>query len=187
MIPFYEHTSYINFNDEQRRDWIEKSHSHEITEETRKKLSEALKKARAEKGSEWAKDYTPWNKGLKTGPSPFKGKKRGPLLLSEEGKQHKIDFCKATFTGKAKTKEHREKISKTLKGRKQKQETIQHMRTAKQKFFENFQYEVRTCPYCGKQGKSYAMDRWHFERCKFKEAFNARIEDGFSNEKGSTL
>lgn len=35
---------------------------------------------------------------------------------------------------------------------------------------------IRICPYCGKQGSGGAMDRWHFEKCRYKPSNDKPIE-----------
>lgn len=61
--------------EDQRQEWIRKSHSHKVSEETKKKRSESMKKLRAERGKNWRESDIPWNKGRKGVQTPWnKGK-----------------------------------------------------------------------------------------------------------------
>jgi len=64
---------------------------------------------------------------------------------------------------KAKTEEHKKKISHTLIGRKLKEETRIKMSQSRR---GKPQKKIK-CPYCGKVGGT-TMYRWHFDNCKFK-------------------
>lgn len=66
--------------------------------------------------------------------------------------------------GKTPSNETRAKISGTLKGRERPEEV-------RVKISESNKGKPKakvTCPYCGKQGGSGVMQRWHFDKCKMK-------------------
>lgn len=132
------------------------------TEENKAKQRASIKKTIQEHGH-WSKGRSPWNKGKKLDYSPWnKGKsgyttsrtlsdeeraKVGERFRKPKTEEHKQKLREANL-GKVISEETRQKISKTSTGRIEKE---------------------HTCPYCGKTGKSGAMYRWHFDRCKKRE------------------
>ena len=62
-----------------------------------------------------------------------------------------------------KTAEHIAKIVSAVKGKKRKPELIPRKKYA-HRVWPNI-----ICPYCGKDGSSVVMRRWHFDNCKLRE------------------
>jgi len=86
-----------------------------------------------------------------------------PLLgykHSDEAKQNMSNAMK----GLHKSQEHKDKISKTLTGRKLPKEQVLKMSLAR----KDIPQRIVKCPYCGKDGGVSAMKRWHFDNCKMK-------------------
>jgi len=116
----------------------------------------------------------------------FKFKKENRYELNR--KHHKIEHMTKFMILNREFKKPKQKLtseerSKILKGRKFSEETKEKMRIAALsrarniKISEETKEKMRiaarkriktiiTCPYCGKQGSSFIMKRWHFENCK---------------------
>lgn len=67
--------------------------------------------------------------------------------------------------------ETKEKISKSLNGYRHTDETKEKISAArKNRIGVKHPQKIVICPFCGKEGKKNAMNRWHFNNCKYKEA-----------------
>lgn len=116
----------------------------------------------------------PWNKGLTKETCEIlklQGEKHKQNYISGKIDTSKIGNC-ITKEGRKnlsdfqrkfkKTKEHKEKISKSLIGRKIPRDIVEKtaskLRGRKQKIIK--------CPHCDKDGGEIAMYRWHFDNCK---------------------
>lgn len=69
---------------------------------------------------------------------------------------------------KPKTEEHKQKLREANLGKTLSAETKRKISEASIGRVE----KEHTCPYCGKTGKSGAMYRWHFDKCKMKETLD---------------
>jgi hypothetical protein len=116
---------------------------HSPSEETRKKLSDAL---RGRPKSEQTKILV----GLAN-----RGKKRSDA--------HKLAVSIAQLGRKA-SEETKAKMSKSAKGKKKSLETRQKMAQA------IINQPKVTCSICGKTGALRSMKRWHFNNCKFNQS-----------------
>lgn len=118
--------------EEERLLWIKKSHSHPVSEETKRKISEKIKKLRAERGNNWRRPTEPWNKGKKGEyHTKLLGRKLGPQTLTEEQRKKRADNCRKLFKGKPKTEEQRRKLSECNKGKSLSEETKKKMSISK--------------------------------------------------------
>jgi hypothetical protein len=127
-----------------------------LSEEQKKKQSETLKK-RYQILPHPTLGHIPWNKGKKCKPPWNKGLKLG--AMSEEQKIiHSI-----AMKGKnkrPKSEEHKEKLSRALKGKRLPEESIRKSAAARK---GKPQRKIQ-CPHCGKIGGT-TMYRWHFDNC----------------------
>jgi len=112
----------------------------------------------------------PWNKGLtketdaRVKAYGIKGSKTNTgRKVSEAQKKLMSELMKGKNTY-IRSKEHREKISKTLMGRKLPKEVCMKMSAS----HKGIPQKKLTCPHCGKIGGT-TMYRWHFDKCKYKE------------------
>lgn len=119
--------------EEKRLSWIKKSHSHPVSEETKRKLSDSMKKVRAERGDNWRSPTDPWNKGKKGEyHTKLLGRKLGPrTYLTEAQREERADNCRKLFKGKQKTEEQKRKLSERNKGKKLSEETKKKMSISK--------------------------------------------------------
>ena len=113
------------------------------------------------------------------------------MRLNEIPLNEKADLSRKIHTGRKRTKETKQKISKALKGRVQSleerkkrskprpgsgpqgprsEETKQKMRKPRSEEAKN-KYKKLTsiCPYCGVIGHPTPMRLWHFDKCKSKK------------------
>jgi hypothetical protein len=128
----------------------------EQIEEIRKRQSGATNSMHGKK---------PWNYGLKTGNLSEEHKEK--ISIGNTGKR-KTDETKrkisAAHAGKKKTDAHRKKLSLANTGKKLSDEA---RRKISEKNKER-KTETFVCPHCLISGKSSAMFRWHFDKCKSK-------------------
>jgi hypothetical protein len=123
-----------------------------------------------------------WNKGMKC-PSISEGRKNGktPLISSEKRSElTKNSWKNGAYDNRPKpSKDHKEKISSSLKGKTQSDYQKQRMRevhTGKvysQETREKIRVaaieresKILTCPHCNLVGNGPVMRRWHFSNCK---------------------
>lgn len=76
-----------------------------------------------------------------------------------------VNKVKNKLTGVPKTKEHKEKISKSLLGRTGRTVKGRKLRPGR-KYSVPRVISDTVCPFCNKAGKLNAMKRWHFDNCK---------------------
>jgi hypothetical protein len=109
-----------------------------------------------------------WNKGIPNSPETrrlcglaAKKKVMTPEMI-ENYRQSKLGEKNPNFGGKSWTKEAREKLSKSIKGKKNPTMVEWHK--------HNVCYGKTkvVCPHCKKEGAAIVMQRWHFNNCKFK-------------------
>lgn len=84
-----------------------------------------------------------------------------PILLAEL-QSKRIEAARAVTTGVAKSIEHRERISSSLRGRSLSPEHRANLSAAR------LRQPKLTCPYCGKLANPGNATRHHFENCKIK-------------------
>jgi hypothetical protein len=117
-----------------------------VSEETRKKQSESIKKVHPNRGK----------------PSPNRGK-----IASEETRkkqsESKLGKKRKPFTEQTRDKIRQAKLGSNNPsyGKSPSKETREKLRQANQGKKETF-----TCPHCGKVGSGGSMTRWHFDNCK---------------------
>jgi len=117
-----------------------------VSEETRKKQSESIKKVHPNRGK----------------PSPNRGK-----IASEETRkkqsESKLGKKRKPFTEQTRDKIRQAKLGSNNPsyGKTPSEETREKLRRANQGKKETF-----TCPHCGKVGSGGSMTRWHFDNCK---------------------
>lgn len=117
-----------------------------VSEETRKKQSESIKKVHPNRGK----------------PSPNRGK-----IASEETRkkqsESKLGKKRKPFTEQTRDKIRQAKLGSNNPsyGKTPSEETREKLRQANQGKKETF-----TCPHCGKVGSGGSMTRWHFDNCK---------------------
>lgn len=120
-----------------------------VSEETRKKQSESIKKIHPNRGK----------------PSPNRGK-----IASEETRkkqsESKLGKKRKPFTEQTRDKIRQAKIGSNNPsyGKSPSEETREKLRQANQGKKETF-----TCPHCDKVGSGGSMSRWHFDNCKEKK------------------
>jgi hypothetical protein len=120
-----------------------------VSEETRKKQSESIKKVHPNRGK----------------PSPNRGK-----IASEETRkkqsESKLGKKRKPFTEQTRDKIRQAKLGSNNPsyGKTPSEETREKLRQANQGKKETF-----TCPHCGKVGSGGSMTRWHFDNCKEKK------------------
>lgn len=73
---------------------------------------------------------------------------------------------------RSKSKEHKEKLSKSLKGRALSDSAKQNMSIAR----KGVKQRTTKCPHCSKIGSVCAMRRWHFDKCKFLPSISSTPE-----------
>lgn len=119
--------------EEERLSWIKKSHSHPVSEETKRKQSDSMKRVRAERGDNWRSPTDPWNKGKKGEyHTKLLGRKLGPrTYLTEAQREERAENCRKLFKGKQKTEEQKRKLSECNKGKKLSEETKKKMSISK--------------------------------------------------------
>ena len=119
-----------------------------VSEGTRKKQSESIKKVHPNRGK----------------PSPNRGK-----IASEETRkkqsESKLGKKRKPFTEQTRDKIRQAKLGSNNPsyGKTPSEETREKLRQANQGKKETF-----TCPHCGKVGSGGSMARWHFDNCKSK-------------------
>jgi hypothetical protein len=119
-----------------------------VSEDTRKKQSESIKKVHPNRGK----------------PSPNRGK-----VASEETRKKqselKLGKKRKPFTEQTRDKIRQAKLGSNNPsyGKTPSEETKEKLRRANQGKKETF-----TCPHCSKVGSGGSMTRWHFDNCKSK-------------------
>lgn len=111
-----------------------------LTETTKKKLSDSLKKI--ECATRFKKGMVAYNKGV-------------PAL------PHVTEAVRKACTGRIHSQEEKDKRSKSLMGHKSSQKVIDRFIA----FNKDCSIE---CPHCNKTGNMGSMARWHMDNCKFK-------------------
>ena len=120
-----------------------------VSEDTRKKQSESIKKVHPNRGK----------------PSPNRGK-----IASEETRkkqsESKLGKKRKSFTEQTRDKIRQAKLGSNNPsyGKTPSEETKEKLRQANQGKKETF-----TCSHCGKVGSGGSMTRWHFDNCKEKK------------------
>jgi hypothetical protein len=120
-----------------------------VSEDTRKKQSESIKKVHPNRGK----------------PSPNRGK-----IASEETRKKqselKLGKKRKPFTEQTRDKIRQAKLGSNNPsyGKSPSEETREKLRQANRGNKETF-----TCPHCGKVGSGGSMTRWHFDNCKEKK------------------
>jgi hypothetical protein len=120
-----------------------------VSEDTRKKQSESIKKVHPNRGK----------------PSPNRGK-----IASEETRKKqselKLGKKRKPFTEQTRDKIRQAKLGSNNPsyGKSPSEETREKLRQANRGKKETF-----TCPHCGKVGSGGSMTRWHFDNCKEKK------------------
>ena len=120
-----------------------------VSEDTRKKQSESIKKVHPNRGK----------------PSPNRGK-----IASEETRkkqsESKLGKKRKPFTEQTRDKIRQSKLGSNNPsyGKTPSEETKEKLRQANQGKKETF-----TCSHCGKVGSGGSMTRWHFDNCKEKK------------------
>jgi hypothetical protein len=120
-----------------------------VSEKTRKKQSESIKKIHPNRGK----------------PSPNRGK-----IASEETRkkqsESKLGKKRKPFTEQTRDKIRQAKLGSNNPsyGKTPSEETREKLRQANRGKKETF-----TCPHCGKVGSGGSMTRWHFDNCKEKK------------------
>jgi hypothetical protein len=117
-----------------------------VSEDTRKKQSESIKKVHPNRGKPSPNRGKIASEETRKKQSELKlGKKRKPFTEQTRDKirQAKLGSNNPSY-GKSPSKETREKLRQANRGKK----------------------ETFTCPHCGKVGSGGSMTRWHFDNCK---------------------
>jgi hypothetical protein len=117
-----------------------------VSEDTRKKQSESIKKVHPNRGKPSPNRGKIASEETRKKQSELKlGKKRKPFTEQTRDKirQAKLGSNNPSY-GKSPSKETREKLRQANRGKK----------------------ETFTCPHCGKVGRGGSMTRWHFDNCK---------------------
>ena len=120
-----------------------------VSEDTRKKQSESIKKVHPNRGK----------------PSPNRGK-----VASEETRKKQSE-AKLGKKRKPFTEQTIEKMKIASKVRAEKRGYVPCSDDMKEYFREKYKGQKKqehTCPHCGKVGSGGSMLRWHFENCKHK-------------------
>jgi hypothetical protein len=121
-----------------------------VSEDTRKKQSDSIKKVHPNKGKPSPNRGKVASEETRKKQSESKlGKKRKPFTEQTRDKirQAKLGSNNPSY-GKTPSKETKEKLRQAIK--------------------ESWSRPTLTCPYCSKQGK-VGMTRWHFDNCKEKK------------------
>jgi hypothetical protein len=151
------------------------------SEETKRKMSEAhkgknltedhkRKLSKAHKGKKLTEDHkrklSKANKGKSISEEhrrkiseAAKGK-----IITEESKRKMSEAAK----GKIFTEEHRRKLSEAAKGKKRGARSEETRKKISETKLKNM--PLITCIHCGHTGKGSAMNRWHNDNCKHKNA-----------------
>jgi hypothetical protein len=117
-----------------------------VSEDTRKKQSESIKKVHPNRGKPSPnRDKVASEETRKKQSESKLGKKRKPFTAQTRDKirQAKLGSNNPSY-GKTPSEETREKLRQANQGKK----------------------EISTCPHCGKTGGGGSMARWHFDNCK---------------------
>jgi hypothetical protein len=117
-----------------------------VSEETRKKQSETIKRIHPNRGKPSPNKGKIASKETRRKQSEAKlGKKRKPFTEQTRDKirQAKLGSNNPSY-GKTPSEETKEKLRQANQGKK----------------------EISTCPHCGKTGGGGSMARWHFDNCK---------------------
>lgn len=120
-----------------------------VSEDTRKKQSESIKKVHPNRGK----------------PSPNRGK------VASEDTRKKQSESKLGKKRKPFTEQTIEKMKIAAKIKAEKRGYVPCPEHLKEHFREKYSGQKKkqhTCPYCGKTGSGGSMLRWHFENCKHK-------------------
>ena len=120
-----------------------------VSEDTRKKQSESIKKVHPNRGK----------------PSPNRGK-----IASEETRKKQSE-SKLGKKRKPFTEQTIEKMKVAAKVKAENRGYVPCPDHLKEYFREKYKGQKKqehTCPYCGKVGSGGSMTRWHFENCKHK-------------------
>jgi len=120
-----------------------------VSEETRKKQSESIKRVHPNRGK----------------PSPNKGKIASEKTRKKQS-EAKLGKKRKPFTEQTRDKIRQAKLGSNNPsyGKTPSEETKEKLRRANQGKKETF-----TCPHCGKTGGGGSMTRWHFDKCKEKK------------------
>ena len=84
---------------------------------------------------------------------------------NSERKEQYAEHARQKFKGKKRTDEFRENARQRMLGTKRSEETKNKIGKAN----KGKPQPTHVCPHCGKEGKSNAMIRWHFDNCKEKK------------------
>ena len=94
------------------------------------------------------------------------------VIVKEETKekirQFQLSLNKKGKPGRVQSEEIKEKIRKTLTGRKRPLEVIEKLKKPKGKRSIKITHRIVKCPNCSKEGGVNLMKRWHFDNCKNK-------------------
>ncbi len=120
-----------------------------VSEETRKKQSESIKKVHPNRGR----------------PGPNLGRTFGEETRKKQS-EAKVGKKRKPFTEQTKNKIRQAKLGSNNPsyGKTPSEDTKEKLRQANQGKKETF-----TCPHCGKTGGGGSMTRWHFDNCKGKK------------------
>ena len=120
-----------------------------VSEETRKKQSESIKRVHPNRGK----------------PSPNKGKIASEKTRKKQS-EAKLGKKRKPFTEQTRDKIRQAKLGSNNPsyGKTPSEGTKEKLRRANQGKKETF-----TCPHCGKTGGGGSMTRWHFDKCKEKK------------------
>lgn len=120
-----------------------------VSEDTRKKQSESIKKVHPNRGK----------------PSPNRGKVASEDIRKKQS-EAKLGKKRKPFTEQTRDKIRQAKLGSNNPsyGKTPSEETREKLRQANQGKKETF-----TCPHCGKVGGGGSMTRWHFDNCKEKK------------------
>ncbi len=93
------------------------------------------------------------------------------VVWTEEMREESSKKRKGIYNG---TEESKKKISETLTGRKDSDETKKKKSESRRQYFANNPntsvgpQKIVVCPHCSKSGGTSNMSRYHFDNCKFK-------------------
>lgn len=147
-INFYN--SYYNgYNGSQKSSGVKE---HSLS--TRQKMSESAKGRRASAETKIKQSQT-----MKT---IWKS-------ASDDKRKRYSEMSKVRNSGKVRTNEQKSHQSDIMTGKKHSKETIEKMKQTRRGKLLSAIITPVECPHCGKIGKSNAMLRWHFNKCKDKK------------------